>query len=106
MGGVLEKYNLKDKSTSLVFSVDKTRFLGEPSPPQIVSEKHSKVNAISSPRDPTIIVLATSNDTGNLLPPYFVFKGKRRNTTFKEGELPGVSFFDVQLRTVQHECIL
>ena len=69
-----------------MFNVDETSVTTEHSPPQIVCNKETKPQAITSGRSSTVTIIAGRNAIGNSLPPYFVFSGKRWNPKFLKGE--------------------
>ena len=75
---ILTKYNLHDKPEH-IFNVDETSVTTEHSPPKIVCNKETKLQAITSGRSSTVTIIAGGNAIGNSLPPYFVFSGKRWN---------------------------
>ncbi|KAJ8024408.1 Jerky protein-like-like [Holothuria leucospilota] len=88
---ILRKYKLQDRP-DLIYNVDETGFQTEHTPPRVVTTKSTALNSLSSPRSATTTVLVTTNAIGNALPPYFVFKGKRRNEDLMKGALPGSSY--------------
>ena len=85
---IMDKYQLYDKP-GMVYNMDETNFNAEHKPPKVVGEKGKKTNSIISHRSATTTLIACGNAAGRSLPPYYVFKGKRRTPELLDGALPG-----------------
>jgi len=85
---VLKKYDLHGKAHR-IFNVDETGITPEHKPPNIVGPKGMTIPAITSPKSNTTTVIACCSATGQSVPPYFVFKGKRFSDDLLNGALPG-----------------
>ncbi|XP_052227458.1 uncharacterized protein LOC127842149 [Dreissena polymorpha] len=84
----LQKRNLLDKP-HLIYNIDETGIQPKHRPPNVIAPVGSKPQAITSPRSTTTTVIACANASGNSLPLYFVFKGKRYNPELMKGTSPG-----------------
>ena len=71
----LDRYNLKD-SPHMIFNVDEPGINTEHSPPHAYAETGSCSQAITHPRSSTTTIITCARATGQVLPPFFVFKGK------------------------------
>ena len=71
----LDRYNLKD-SPHMIFNVDEASINTEHSPPHAYAETGSCSQAITHPRSSTTTIITCASATGQVLPPFFVFKGK------------------------------
>ena len=85
---ILNKYELSDKPHR-IFNVDETGISPEHSPPSIVGPRGTTVPAITSVTFGTTTVISSCNATGQSVPPFFVFKGKRASEDLLSGALPG-----------------
>ena len=85
---ILDKYQLHDKPHH-IFNVDETGITTEHKPPQIVSSSQSSAQSVTSPRGNLTTVISCTSASGQILPPYFVFKGKRASPELLNGSLPG-----------------
>ncbi|KAH3841877.1 hypothetical protein DPMN_115358 [Dreissena polymorpha] len=45
-------------------------------PPNIIAPVRVKAQTITSPRSTTTTIIGCANAIGNVLPPFFIFKGK------------------------------
>ena len=88
LNNTLEKYGLKDKP-HLIYNVDETGVNTEHKPPRAIGKKHTKMQAVTSPRSSNITVIACGNAMGTCLPPYLVYPGKRMQPHYLEGATPG-----------------
>jgi hypothetical protein len=88
LSSLLTKHNLRNKP-SRIFNVDETGIATEHSPPKVVCNKESKPQAITSFRSATVTIIAGGNATGNHIPPYYIFPGKRWNDAFLNDAAPG-----------------
>ncbi|XP_071848782.1 uncharacterized protein [Apostichopus japonicus] len=78
---IMNRYSLTDKP-HLIFNIDETVFQTD----------LRSLNTITSERGALTTVLATSNATGNALPPFFIYKEKPLMDELKEGAYPGSKF--------------
>ena len=85
---ILTKYNLMG-SPHLIFNLDETGINTEHDPPPIVTAAKSTPQAITSPRTSTTTIITCVSATGQILPPFFIFKGKRYSSNLMSGALPG-----------------
>lgn len=85
---ILEKYDLRDKP-QFIYNIDETGIQPEHRPPNVIAPVGSKPQAITSPRSTTTTVIGCANATGNSVPPFFIFKGKRYNPDLMKGATPG-----------------
>jgi hypothetical protein len=88
---ILDKYSLNDKPER-VFNIDETGFSPEHSPSKIIGSKHDTLQAIVSPRSATTTVISAASASGQVLPPFFIFKGKRHNSNLFSEIIPGSKF--------------
>ena len=85
---ILDKYDLKN-APHLLFNVDETGINTEHSPPPAYASTGQASQAITSPRSAVTTIITCASATGQILPPFFVFKGKRFSQDLLEGALPG-----------------
>ena len=91
---IMEKYDLLMNKSKSVYNVDETNINTEHKPPKVANTKaKSKTNAITSQRIATTTLIACGNAAGRVLPPYYVFKGKRRIPQLPDGALPGSKIY-------------
>ena len=88
---ILEKYDLLT-NPSKMFNIDETGFSPEHCPPKVIGDKNVKLQSVTSPRSFTTTVIGAASASGVIVPPYFVFKGKRSSNDLMEGAAPGSSF--------------
>ena len=81
---VLTQNNLHDK-LHLIFNVDETGCSTEHNPSKIIGERSTNPQSITSPRSSNVTLIGCGNAAGHIIPPYYVFPGKRWNTSFLEG---------------------
>ncbi|WAR21780.1 hypothetical protein MAR_015754 [Mya arenaria] len=74
--------DLSDKP-QLIYNLDETGIQPEHRPPNILAPKNGKHATLGT---------TMSFKSGNYLPPYFVYKGKRFNTDLTKGRTPGAGF--------------
>ena len=60
------------------------------SPPQIVCDKDSSAQSVTSPRTYNVTIIGGGNALGNHVPSYYVFFRKRWNSDFLESAAPGL----------------
>ena len=84
---VLTQHDLKDKP-HCIYNVDEKGIQTEHSPPYIVTDGKS-IPAITSSRSATTTILGCGNALGTMLPPYYVFKGKRFRDELLSGSTTG-----------------
>lgn len=75
----------------LIFDVDETGNSNEHNPPQILCQKNTNVQTITSPRYSNVTVIGCGNASGNFIPPYYIFPEKRWSADFLEGAPHGSS---------------
>lgn len=85
---VLQQYDLLTKPHR-IFNIDETGITPEHKPPYVIGPKGMSIPAITSSRSETTTIIACCSATGQSVPPYFVFKGKRLNEDLLQGALPG-----------------
>ena len=85
---ILIKYNLMD-SPHLIFNLDETGINTEHDPPPVFTAATSTPQSITSPRTSTTTIITCVSATGQILPPFFIFKGKRFSENLMSGALPG-----------------
>ena len=78
-------------SPELIYNIDETGFNTDHKPGQVVgtSDRRIQIPSIVSSRGFTTTVISCVNGIGQVLPPYFIFKGKKRNDELMENALPG-----------------
>lgn len=86
---VMTKLDLKDKP-HCIYNVDEKGIQTEHSPPYIVSADKS-VPAITSSRSSMTTILGCGNALGNMMPPFYIFKGKRLRSELLDGSMAGSS---------------
>ncbi|XP_071499248.1 uncharacterized protein [Diadema antillarum] len=85
----MQKYDLLDKPQN-IYNIDETNFNADHKPPQVVSDRGEKrSNSITSHRIGTTTILACGSAIGRALPPFYIFKGKRKISDLMNGALPG-----------------
>ena len=87
LDGVLTKYDLKLKP-QCIYNVDEKGIQTEHSPPYLISADNSKPG-ITSSRSATTTILGCGNALGNMMPPFYIFKGKRLNSDLLNGSSAG-----------------
>ena len=85
---IIDKYQLHDKP-HYIFNIDETGITTEHKPPKVVSSAQSNAQSITSPRGSLTTVISCTSASGQVLPPYFVFKGKRAIPELLEKAMPG-----------------
>ena len=88
---VLDKYDLLTNPLKM-FNVNETGFSPGNWSPKIIGDKNATLQSVTSPRSFTTTVLRAASASGIIVPPYFVFKGKRSGNDLIEGAIPGSSF--------------
>ena len=68
-----------------IFNIDETGFSPEHTPPKVVGPRDIPLQSICSPRSFTTTLIACASATGTVIPPYFVFKGKRDSPDLLNG---------------------
>ncbi|XP_053380497.1 uncharacterized protein LOC123526886 [Mercenaria mercenaria] len=76
-----------------IFNIDETGITPEHTPPNVVGPKGMTIPAIFSDHSGTTTVNACCSATGQPVPPYFVFKGKRFSEELIKGALPGTGAY-------------
>lgn len=61
----------------------------EHKPPNIIANPETTPPAVTSPRSSTTTMIGCVNALGNTIPPFFIFKGKRRNPELMKGACNG-----------------
>lgn len=84
---VLTKFHLKDKP-QCIFNVDEKGIQTEHSPPYLVSAD-SSTPAVTASRSATTTILGCGNALGNMMPPFYIFKGKRFSSDLLKGSSAG-----------------
>ena len=79
---VLTKYDLLDKPW-LVYNTDESGANTETDPMKVIGPNNTKVPvpAIVSTRSATTTIISSISAAGQVMPPFFVFKGKRDVST-------------------------
>ena len=85
---IIQKYKLLEKPHR-IFNVDETGISTEHIPPKIVASRGSTPLAMVSSRSATTTIISTVSAIGQVLPPYIIFKGKRKCDDLLAGALPG-----------------
>jgi hypothetical protein len=86
---VLTKFDLKDKP-HCIYNVDEKGIQTEHSPPYIVSAGQS-APAVTSSKAAITTILGCGNALGTMLPPFYIFKGKRFRDELLDGSNAGSS---------------
>ena len=83
---ILEEYELQDKP-QFIYNLDETVIQSENTPPDLVTPRKNKLQAITLPRSTafTTTMIACVNGVGKSIPPYFVFKGKHSDPKLMNG---------------------
>jgi len=68
-----------------IFNVDETGKSTEHNPPKILCQKNTNVQTITSPRSSNVTIIGCGNASGNFIPPYYIFPGKRWSADFLKG---------------------
>ena len=88
---VLRQNKLLDKPHR-IYNLDETGFSTEHKPPKIISGSTPRQSqAVISPRSSNVTVIGCGNAAGASLPPYFIFKGIRKNDDLDKDSLPGTA---------------
>jgi hypothetical protein len=83
------KYNLLGKP-HMIYNLDETGLKPEHRPSSVVAPKSSRnVQSVTSPNSTTVTLISCISASGSVIPPFYVFKGKRYNTELLHGALPG-----------------
>lgn len=85
---IMTKYSLTEKPEK-IFNIDEKGICMGHTPPKIVGGKDFQAPALTTPRGQTVTMIAASCALGNVLPPFFVFPGKRLTADLIKGGLPG-----------------
>ncbi|CAC5411721.1 unnamed protein product [Mytilus coruscus] len=85
---VLDKYDLSRKP-HCIFNIDEKGFNTEHKPSDVVGDKKSTIQSVTSGRSQTVTVIAGGNAIGTHIPPFFVFPGKRMLTELLSGGMLG-----------------
>ena len=88
LGHILDKYHLKN-APHRIFNVDETGFSPEHKPPSVLGPRDRTVSAITTPRSNNTTMIAACSAAGQIIPPFFVFAGKRFTPDLMKGALPG-----------------
>ncbi|XP_060604540.1 uncharacterized protein LOC132757309 [Ruditapes philippinarum] len=85
---VLKQHNLLEKPQH-IYNLDENGLQTDHRPYNVVANSNSKCQAITSPRSSTTTLIGCVNALRQLLPPFFVFKGKRFNPDLMKGSSVG-----------------
>ena len=88
---ILDKYKLLEKP-HLIYNIDETGLSPEHVPRRVIGPRNLITPAITSPRGATTTLIAACSAAGQHIPPFFVFKGKRRSPDLMKGQLPGSDY--------------
>ncbi|XP_045213569.1 uncharacterized protein LOC123564232 [Mercenaria mercenaria] len=88
LDSVLKKHGLMDKPEN-IWNVDESGLLMEHRPTNVLCEKGSVPQAVTSSRGQTVTIIAAGSAVGNRVPPYYIFPGKRWKSDFLDGACPG-----------------
>ena len=91
---LMKKYNLIDKPQH-IYKVDKKGINTEVRPPNFVSGKACKPQAIMAERSKTITVIGGGTAMGQNIPPFFLFPGERFIDSLMKDNTPGRRFINV-----------
>lgn len=72
-----------------IFNIDETGVSTEHTPPKIVCSKSVNPQAVTSSRSANITIIAAASATGNHVPPFYVFPGKRWSDQLLQGAPAG-----------------
>ena len=87
LDNVLTKFNLKE-NPQCIYNVDEKGIQTEHAPPYIISAGKS-TPAITSSRSATTTILGCGNALGTMMPPFYIFKGKKFSSDLLKGSLTG-----------------
>lgn len=87
---ILSTNNLIDKP-NYIFNIDETWVSTEHQPPKVVCGKDTVPQAVTSLRSSLVTLIAGGNAIGNVIPPYYVFAGKRWSPELLQGASDGSS---------------
>lgn len=85
---ILDKYDLLNKPEHIV-NIDEKGICPQHKPLKVVSNKSQKPLSVTSPRSNIITLIGGANALGTVIPPYFVFPGKRFNSDLMSGTSAG-----------------
>lgn len=90
---IMTKYNLHEQPHK-IFNVDETGLKPEHKPSKVLASKSKNVkpNTITSPKGNTTTLYGCVSAVGQVLPPFFIFKGVRANEALLNGALPGTTY--------------
>ena len=86
----LETHELIDKP-HLIFNVDEKGLSVDHKPPHVVSSSLYCPSAVTSGKGQTVTILGCGSATGQAIPPYFIFPGKRMRPELLTGSSPGAT---------------
>ncbi|XP_046576244.1 MFS-type transporter clz9-like [Haliotis rubra] len=90
LGQMLDKYNLKD-NPNRIYNIDEKGIVENHTPPSVVSSSQATPYAVTCPRSSTTTIIGCGSASGAVIPPYFVFKGKRMREENMTGSTPGAA---------------
>ena len=88
LGQVLRQNNLME-APERIYNIDETGISMEHAPPKIVCSSTTNPQAITSPRQSNVTIIAGANAIGNSIPPFYVIPGKRWCDDFLDGAPAG-----------------
>ena len=84
---IMTKYNIANPRQ--IYNIDEKGINTEYKPPNVVSGKECRPQAIIPQRSKTITVIGAGNAMGHPIPPFFIFPGDRLTENLTEGKTPG-----------------
>lgn len=90
---VIDKYNLASKP-HCIFNVDEKGFTTDHKPTDVVGDKNSRLQYVTTGRSDTVTVIAGGNALGSYIPPFYVFPGKRMREELLLNGMPGADVSD------------
>ena len=90
LSAVFTKYDFAEHP-EYIWNIDETGLMMEHNPRRVMCEKGSTPQAITSNRGKTVTIIACGSASGNRLPPYYIFPGKRWIPDLLTGATPGAA---------------
>lgn len=88
LNAVVNKYHLGDKP-QCIFNIDEKGINTDHRPSDVVGDKSTTIQSVTSGRSQTVTVIAGGNAMGTYIPPFFIFPGQRMREELFQGGLPG-----------------
>ncbi len=88
---IMDRYGLHDKP-HLIYNIDETNLSPNHVPRRVIAQASAVIPGITSPRGATTTLIGACSASGQFIPPFYVFKGVRRNSDLMKGKLSGSDY--------------